>query len=275
MQAETCMWMKELCSMSLASRLASCGCRIILVVFRFVDPLNPFPLRPKSQHRRAVHMVIPALTVLLPIEPIAIVPPVVGPREDAKARLPVICILSAIDPSIGPRVNPTTVDHAALPLPLELALVGAEVCAGAAYVVASPATMVRGAAVGPAVNAQAVFLSIPELTLVLASLFPSLNTIAVLQVIDPLASVASDQLVVRLVVVDAHAMSDIVMPLAAVDVTISVNEPSSSFGTILSPLPFIDRPIVPPLHPSPMPRVAAPLPRVSTAAAELVRWPLL
>mmetsp|Transcript_77254 Transcript_77254/g.174761 ORF Transcript_77254/g.174761 Transcript_77254/m.174761 type:complete len:278 (+) Transcript_77254:208-1041(+) len=212
--------------------------------------------------------------MLLAVGPVTVVPPVIGPDESPKAGLPVSHVLAPVDPAVGPGVDAITVYHAALPLAPELALVGAKVHTGATDAVPSPLAMVHGA-IHPPVDARAVLLAGLKFAFVVAALLPGLHTVAVLEVVDPLPGVARDLLVVCVVVVDAHAVGHVAPPLTTVDVAVSVNKATHALGTIPHPLPLVHSSVLPPLHTSPVPHVATPLPRVGAAAAERVRWALL
>mmetsp|Transcript_119766 Transcript_119766/g.238525 ORF Transcript_119766/g.238525 Transcript_119766/m.238525 type:complete len:272 (+) Transcript_119766:148-963(+) len=253
---------------------ASSGRHHLIFLLPVVKPLHALAVCPDCQHRGTIRVVEVAMTMLLALHPEALPPPGVRPLKVAKARLPIIHILAPVCPAIRPPVLSNAVDHASDPLTTKLSPVGTSVHARAADVVAPPLTPI-GRAISPIVNSRAVLLATFELTFEPATLLPHLYAIAMLQIIDPFARIVTDVLVVSSVVVDTHAMCNVVLPLSTINVPVCVHEAALAFCRIPVPLALISSTILPPLNARAVPLVAQPLPHVHASIFEDIGrpWP--
>eukprot|EP00419_Tripos_fusus_P000847 CAMPEP_0172672476 /NCGR_PEP_ID=MMETSP1074-20121228/11572_1 /TAXON_ID=2916 /ORGANISM="Ceratium fusus, Strain PA161109" /LENGTH=144 /DNA_ID=CAMNT_0013489673 /DNA_START=126 /DNA_END=560 /DNA_ORIENTATION=+ len=120
--------------------------------------------------------------------PIAKVALAIDPMENPKTMFLVVLILTLVEPTIRPYALAPTVHHGGSPLPFEMSIVVAQVVALALNLVTKPCAAVDRAIL-PSVLAKPVLFAFLELALEMRLLGPSLNTMAILQVIFELTTV--------------------------------------------------------------------------------------
>lgn len=240
---------------------------------RLFQSFETSPFFPESQDGAAVQVMVAPLPVLFAVVPEALVPPAVRPREDAIASLAVIGILPFVSASIGPAIDPTTMDHGVLPTATELTLVMAQVVPWTMDCIAPPTAFVHGS-VGPAVHPDAILLASPEFALEAATLLPALDAETMLQVLMPLARVSGD-LTLGMMHVVPQAVRHILLPLTTVDVPISVHEAPETMCAVILPGAPIDRAVKPALNAKAMPLISKPLARVGVPTSEAIQRTVL
>ena len=107
--------------------------------------------------------------------------------------------------------------------------------------------------------------------LVSGAVVPSLDAVAVLQVVLPVAFVSSP----IDVQVNAEAVRLVVDPVALVDVPVNVDELALAVGSVVFPAAFVPSTVGPHLIALAVPKSAHPLALVSSTSLERVQRPLL
>lgn len=155
---------------------------------RVRSPLfRALPLEPIGLGQETVGGQIAAMPMLPTAFPKPFVLTAIRPSENSEALLLVKSVLAAVFPAILPSINPIPMHNRIAPPSLEAATVCANVRSQSADHVPMPSSHVLRA-VRPMVDTRALFEPAAELSLVLSAIAdPSLNTDALLQVMEPLA----------------------------------------------------------------------------------------
>mmetsp|Transcript_924 Transcript_924/g.2626 ORF Transcript_924/g.2626 Transcript_924/m.2626 type:complete len:333 (+) Transcript_924:188-1186(+) len=213
---------------------------------------------------------VSALPALLPVVPKTFVLSAIWPSEDSESVLLVAEIVAAVVPPSWPRVNPETVDHRIFPLTLEATAVARKVDARTINDVLRPLAVVNRA-IHPAITPTPFLLATSKKTLIPGTLYPLLNTVAVLEVAAPLARVRH----VSIVIVNPEPTGNVALPLSNVYVAVAVSEASVACSNIVVPLAIVLGAIWPCLQAVAVSRTALPLTDVRGTALKNIGDTLL
>mmetsp|Transcript_113515 Transcript_113515/g.345320 ORF Transcript_113515/g.345320 Transcript_113515/m.345320 type:complete len:304 (-) Transcript_113515:218-1129(-) len=226
-------------------------------------------VRPHRDDHLLVSSPASPVAVLPAPRPEALIASPVGPGEDAKALLPVEDILAGVLPPAGPEVVARAVYPAVCPRTFVPTAVSADVEALSADGIALPCAAILRT-VGPEVNAPTFLLAAFEGALETGPFRPDLHTVAILEVIAPLALVRR----ALTVVVHAIAMGHIGPPLADIDIAVGVGELALARSGVVVPLALIGGTVRPTLRAEAVPFATAPLAEVHRARLELMPRPV-
>ena len=212
------------------------------VVVGILYPLDVASVLPNSNLSRAVYFDECAATVLLAVEPLAVIDTPILPLEDAGALALIVDEMTLVLLAIGPFKQATSVHFVLLPLTIICLAIWPHILSVSANLVLEECSGVD-ATVSKGKSSLSILLTILVGAIVAGTIRPGFNALPMLLVLEPVTHIGGT----IGVPVSTVAVSLVIEPHALVDIAIGMHQSSHSVGLVVLPHSFVARRVRPDL----------------------------